>query len=114
MISIHNDKDESLSLTYARLAMADKSFTTLSSFGIFPVIGGFGEGYFQKGNRGVNQFTKYLPSIYPEKLHMLDAPIIIMTSAQVAHRDVDDVDVDDVLAWLLTDRLQHPSNNISL
>ena len=94
-INIHNDQDESLPLTYARLAMTDQSFTTLSSFaGIFPVIGGYGEGYFQKGNRGVNPFNTYLPSIYPEKLHMLDAPI--MTMSEIKHKDV-----DDVFKWLV-------------
>jgi hypothetical protein len=38
-ISIHNDLNETIPLAYARLAMANYSITSLSSFGIFPVIG---------------------------------------------------------------------------
>ena len=53
--------------------MANQSFTTLSSFGIFPVIGTFGDGYFQKGNRGVNPFNTHLPH-YFSNLHMMEAP----------------------------------------
>ena len=80
-ISIHNDKNETLPLTYARLTMANQSFTTLSSFGIFPVIGGFGRGYFQRGNRGVNPFVSHLPEYYPDKLFMMEGEI--MTSSQI-------------------------------
>jgi hypothetical protein len=38
-ISIHNGPSETLPLAYARLAMANYSITSLSSFGIFPIIG---------------------------------------------------------------------------
>ena len=63
----------SVSLSLARLVMANQSFTTLSSFGIYPVIGTFGDGYFQKGNRGVNPFNIHLPH-YFSNLHMMEAP----------------------------------------
>jgi hypothetical protein len=69
-IMIHNGKDDALPLIFAWLAMADQSFTSLSSFDFIPMIGGFGDGHFQQGNRGVNPFNKYLPGLYPEKLHM--------------------------------------------
>ena len=78
-ISIHNDKNETLPLTYARLIMANQSFTTLSSFGIFPVIGGFGRGYFQRGHRGLNMFANYLPEYYPEKLFIMDGEFMSST-----------------------------------
>jgi hypothetical protein len=38
-ISVYNDANETLPLAYARLAMANYSITSLSSFGIFPIIG---------------------------------------------------------------------------
>lgn len=38
-ISIHNSVNETLPLAYARLTMANYSITSLSSFGIFPIIG---------------------------------------------------------------------------
>mmetsp|Transcript_18410 Transcript_18410/g.27604 ORF Transcript_18410/g.27604 Transcript_18410/m.27604 type:complete len:595 (-) Transcript_18410:896-2680(-) len=93
-ISIHNSVNESLPMTYARLVMADQSFTTLSSFGIFPVIGGFGKGYFQKGNGGVNPFSKYLPEIYPGELIMMDAPV--KTAAELRG-----MDLQSILDWFV-------------
>jgi hypothetical protein len=57
-ISIHNGVNETFPLAYARLAMANYSITSLSSFGIFPILGTFGQGYYQRGNRGVNPFAK--------------------------------------------------------
>ena len=41
--------------------MGNISITSLSSFGIFPVIGTFGQGYFQRGNRGINPFATHIP-----------------------------------------------------
>jgi len=38
-ITIHNGKHETLPLAYARLVMAHYVITSLSSFGIFPIIG---------------------------------------------------------------------------
>ena len=74
-ITIHNGPNETLPLAFARLVMANQSFTTLSSFGIFPIIGTFGHGYFQRGNRGVNPFANYLPPII-SNLHMMNAEVL--------------------------------------
>ncbi|CAJ1952240.1 unnamed protein product [Cylindrotheca closterium] len=74
-ITVHNGPNETLPLAFARLVSANQSFTTLSSFGIFPVIGTYGQGYFQRGNRGVNPFANYLPSIMPN-LHMMTAEVL--------------------------------------
>jgi len=73
-ISIHNGANETLPLAYARLVMANTSITSLSSFGIFPVVGTFGQGYFQKGNRGVNPFATYIPAILPN-IHQMTADV---------------------------------------
>mmetsp|Transcript_27594 Transcript_27594/g.58960 ORF Transcript_27594/g.58960 Transcript_27594/m.58960 type:complete len:488 (+) Transcript_27594:105-1568(+) len=76
-ITIHNSPNETLPMVYARLSMANQSFTSLSSFGIFPVIGAFGEGYFQKGNGGVNPFAQYVPSYRDfHNIHMMTAPVL--------------------------------------
>lgn len=75
-IAIHNEVIDTLPLTLARLTMAKQSFTTVSSFGIFPVIGSFGKSYFQQGNRNVNWFVNTLPEIYPDKIHKITAPFI--------------------------------------
>ena len=91
-ISIHNGVNETLPLAYARLAMANQSFTSLSSFSIFPVIGTFGEGYFQRGNRGVNPFTSYLPKYLPN-LHEMDAP-------KLSTGKMFNMQVDEIISWL--------------
>lgn len=94
-ITIHNGPNETLPLAYARLAMAKQAFTSLSSFGIFPVVGSFGDGYFQRGNRGVNPFATKMPS-YLSNLHQLDAPVI--TTGQIRRAGL-----TDTLAWLVSE-----------
>lgn len=93
-ITIHNGPNETLPLAYARLAMANQSFTSLSSFGIFPVIGTFGNGYFQRGNRGVNPFANFLPDIMPN-LHMMTAPVLTMGAMR-------NMNLTAILQWLST------------
>ena len=73
-ISIHNGVNETHPLTYARLVMANYSITSLSSFGIFPIIGVFGQGYFQKGNYGVNPFATHVPNIL-KNVHQMEANV---------------------------------------
>jgi hypothetical protein len=69
-IRIHNTENETLPLAYARLAMAKQSFSSLSSFGAFAVVGTFGQGYIQKGNpKWVRHVPTYLPNI-----HLMEAP----------------------------------------
>ena len=94
-ISIRNSREETLPLTYARLAAAKQSFTSLSSFGIFPIIGTFGEGYFQQGNRGVNPFAGWIPT-YMSNVHEMHAKVL--TSAQMY-----EMDLNDTLAWFVSD-----------
>ena len=96
-ISIHNNENETLPLAYARLAMAKQSFTSLSSFGIFPIIGTFGDGYFQRGNRGVNPFGKYLPDFFPN-VHMMKAPVI---STGVMYNKIQNNCLDEILDWFV-------------
>ena len=50
------------------------TITSLSSFGIFPIIGTFGQGYFQKGNRGVNPFATHIPNIL-SNIHQMEADV---------------------------------------
>ena len=94
IISIHNDENETLPLAYARLAMANQSFTSLSSFGIFPVIGTFGDGYFQRGNRGVNPWASHVPSIL-SNVHEMNSPVL--TSWAISK-----MELNETLAWLVS------------
>jgi hypothetical protein len=77
-------------MTYARLIMADQSFTTMSSFGIFPVIGGFGKGYFQQK---LNMFAYHLPAYYPESLFKMDGDF--KSSGTIRQ-----MDLQSILDWL--------------
>jgi hypothetical protein len=94
-ISIHNGPTETLPLAYARLAMANQTFTSLSSFGIFPVMGTFGQGYFQQGNRGVNPFSIHLPNLYPN-MHMMKAK-------QIGSGTMRKMKLEEILAWFVAE-----------
>ena len=94
-ISIHNGVNETLPLAYARLVMANHSITSLSSFGIFPVIGTFGQGYFQKGNRGVNPFAAYVPNILPN-IHQMEADV--RETGQMK-----DQSIENLVEWFVND-----------
>ena len=96
-ISIRNDKNETLPLAFARLTMANQSFVSLSSFGIFPVVSTFGNGYFQRGNVMVNPFAEPMQR-YLDNIHMMDAPVL--SSADCANKPV-----EEIIQWLLT--VQH-------
>ena len=44
-IRIHNDPNETIALTYARMILANQSIAGISTFGVFPSIATFGTGY---------------------------------------------------------------------
>jgi hypothetical protein len=73
-ITIRNTKEDTIPITYARMTMAAHTITTMSTFGIFPSIGTFGEGYFQKSGRQ-NKFAREIPSIL-SNFHAMDGPIL--------------------------------------
>ena len=97
-ISIRNGENETLPLAYARLAMANQTFTTISSFGIFPVIGTFGEGYFQaswwSGGRAVSPWASHIPAILPN-IHEMKAPLL--TTIQISR-----MRLNDTLEWFVS------------
>lgn len=99
-ISIHNGPNETLPLTYARIVMANYSFTSLSSFGIFPVVGTFGKGYFQQGNRGVNPFSKYIPGMLPN-IHEMKADKL--TTGEMVGKEA-----EDLIPWFINDTATWP------
>lgn len=73
-VSIRNTQEDTIPLTYARLTMAFQSITTMSTFGIFPAIGCFGDGYFQVSGRQ-NKFAHYVPELLPN-FHNMTGPIL--------------------------------------
>jgi hypothetical protein len=44
-VRIHNDIDESIALTFARMIMANQTIAGISSFGVIPAVSTFGTGY---------------------------------------------------------------------
>jgi hypothetical protein len=60
-ITIRNNDRETLPLAYVRLAVAKQCFIGLSSFSAFPLIGSYGEGFFQAGRETLNTWLNRLP-----------------------------------------------------
>jgi len=47
-VSIHNDANETIALTFARMIMANQTVIGITSFGVFPGVTTFGSGYIRK------------------------------------------------------------------
>jgi hypothetical protein len=71
-ISIRNDPDtEPLPVADTRLILAKQAFTSLSSFGIFPVIATHGRRYFQQGNAGLlAEFARHACARHGDACHL--------------------------------------------
>eukprot|EP00592_Proboscia_alata_P000329 CAMPEP_0194375512 /NCGR_PEP_ID=MMETSP0174-20130528/24049_1 /TAXON_ID=216777 /ORGANISM="Proboscia alata, Strain PI-D3" /LENGTH=406 /DNA_ID=CAMNT_0039155769 /DNA_START=120 /DNA_END=1340 /DNA_ORIENTATION=- len=95
-VTIHNGANDTLPITYGRLVMANQTITSLSSFGIFPTMGTFGDGYFQKGNRGVNPFSTRVPKVL-RNTHVMNAPV--MSSMQIFKKGL-----NETIKFLITPR----------
>ena len=95
-VTIRNSANDTLPLTWARLIMANQTIISLSSFGIFPCIGTFGQGYFQRGNEGVNGFNVHIPGIL-NNTHLMDSPVL---GSGTAIR----VGIDEIAKWVVEPR----------
>jgi hypothetical protein len=47
-IRIHNGRNETIALTYARMVMAKQTISPISSFSVFPALATFGRGYIRR------------------------------------------------------------------
>jgi len=100
-VSIHNGPNETMPHAFARLTLAKKSFVSYSTFGIFPVLASFGDGYFQKGHPNVNYWANHLVSspqqreYYPH-LHMVESP-------KLTPADIMAMNFTNVLEWFVID-----------
>jgi hypothetical protein len=90
-ITIRNTENDTLPLTYARLTMAAQTIVSMSTFGIFPAIGTFGEGFYQKSG-GQNRFAKNVAEIL-QNFHTMEGPII-------SSPDIRDADWKDIVKFL--------------
>ena len=94
-IRILNGPNEILPLAYARMVFVKQAFTSLSMFGIFPVMTTYGQGYFQKGTRGFNPFAKHLLLFMPN-MHM-------MTRRYLTTKAMSEMKLQDTLNWFVSD-----------
>ena len=76
--------------------MANQTIISLSSFGFFSCIGTFGQGYFQRGNRGVNGFNVHIPGIL-NNTHLMDSPVLTSGTARK-------IDIDEIAKWVVEPR----------
>lgn len=68
VVRVHNDPEESIALAYARMVMANQTVAAMSTFGVFPIIGTFGTGYFLRPG-------KWSPNVW-----LLHPPIVTLTN----------------------------------
>lgn len=74
-ISIRNTLQDTIPITYARMIMASQTITTMSTFGIFPAIGSFGDGYFKSSGRQ-NRFARLIPHVLPNFHELANGTIL--------------------------------------
>jgi hypothetical protein len=62
-IRIHNGRNETIALTYARMIMAKQTISPISSFSVFPALATFGRGYIRRPDfpKAPNQWLKAPP-----------------------------------------------------
>mmetsp|Transcript_3105 Transcript_3105/g.4487 ORF Transcript_3105/g.4487 Transcript_3105/m.4487 type:complete len:450 (-) Transcript_3105:260-1609(-) len=85
-ITVRNTQNDTIPLTYARLAMGAQTMTSTSTFGIFPAIGTFGEGFFQP-NAKLNKFAANISESVLPNVHTIDGPM--MSSPEIAKKGLE-------------------------
>lgn len=94
-VSISMYDNDSLPLQYARIVMARQSFSSFSEFGMIPIIGTFGEGYFQP-----LPDNSILPNIVNykgfENLHLLNGNVL-------SPKAIDTMSFTDLSNWLVSE-----------
>jgi len=81
-ITVHNNPDETIALTYARMIMANQTIAGISTFGVFPSIASFGTGYIRlpdeksPTNNWLN--NPRLDTLIGDKLELMEEPNILM------------------------------------
>ena len=91
-VSISIYEDDTLPLQYTRIAMAQQSFSSFSTFGMLPIIGTFGEGYFQPSTTttyGIENIVNYSGF---ENIHLMNGNVLSL-------QEIDEMGLKDVLEW---------------
>jgi hypothetical protein len=87
------------------MVMSKQVFVSYSSFGIFPVIGTFGDGYFQSGKGNVNPWANHVPQAL-SNVHMMNAP-------HISSRRIMRTGFGAALTWLLSPIKESSRQNVA-
>ena len=90
-------KNDTLPLQYARVAMAKQSFSSFSTFGMIPIIGTFGEGYFQTADANADQSV--IRNIISDKYKGFDN-IHMMNGNILSPERIATMKFDEISEWL--------------
>eukprot|EP00536_Pseudo-nitzschia_multiseries_P009996 jgi/Psemu1/24722/gm1.24722_g len=100
-VSIYDN--DTLPLQYARIAMAKQSFSSFSTFGMIPIIGTFGEGYFQPtiSNTGgiVGGQNKIIRRLVSNQYDGFDN-IHLMNGKVLSPKNISTMNLNDLSEWL--------------
>ena len=111
-ISIRNEKQETLTLAYSRLVMANQSFGLIpSTFSIFPVIAAFGQGYLTKpDNRMAGSFLRnpFTLDVYKDQPVEVDIGKDKLLYNQVLKKMFDEGLNDEILQWFQDPSVPNP------
>ena len=111
-ISIRNEKQETLTLAYSRLVMANQSFGLIpSTFSIFPVIAAFGQGYLTKpDNRMAGSFLRnpFTLDVYKDQPVEVDIGKDKLLYNQVLKKMFDEGLNDEILQWFRDPSMPNP------
>ena len=106
-VSIHSN--ESISLSFARMIMANQTIVAISTFGVFPAIASFGTGYIRRPDLGqrtdaatkmsaVNQWLLQQPRVDRQgELELYSEPDILMV--REAKRLWEEGGAEKILSW---------------
>ena len=99
-VSISIYENDPLPLQYARIAMAQQSFSSFSTFGMIPIIGTFGEGYFQPSDSNTGNRNGIIQNIVSSKYKGFEN-IHLMNGNVLSPEEIATMSFSDISKWLL-------------
>ena len=95
-VSISVYDNDRLPLQYARMAMAKQTFSSFSTFGMIPIIGTFGEGYFYPSNGTSSKNQKVIKNIISSNYEGFDNVHLIEDALILSPKQISSMDVDSI------------------
>lgn len=84
-IRIRNNANETIALTYARMVMANQTFSPISSFSVFPAVANFGIGYVRRPDFPkapnkwmVNSVAPTIEDMFPGKVELMSSTDLLL------------------------------------